>query len=185
MKSDQNWVAGLTGGQLQTFRDLYDLFSDKVYNTALSYTQNTVDAEEVTQEVFIRIFQKASQFKGDSTLSTWIYRISVNTSLNFLRKKRRFLFFKTGEAEIDQPDFQHPGVLLENKEEATYLFKTIATLPESQKTAFILSYIEHLPRQEVADIMDLSLKAVESLLQRGKNNLRKKLEKFYPDRRKE
>ncbi|MBT8229190.1 MAG: RNA polymerase sigma factor, partial [Bacteroidia bacterium] len=64
------------------------------------------------------------------------------------------------------------------------LFQAIGTLLESQKTAFILSFVEELPRQEVADIMETSLKAVESLLQRAKKNLRVKLEKDYPNRRK-
>ena len=75
-------------------------------------------------------------------------------------------------------------MLLENKENAKALFQVIDTLPDQQKTAFILSYMEDLPRKEVAAIMDTSLKSVESLLQRAKNNLRKKLKKLYPNRRK-
>lgn len=78
-------------------------------------------------------------------------------------------------------DFQHPGVLLENKEKAQYLFSVIETLAEAQKTAFILSFVEGLPRQEVADIMETSLKSVESLLQRAKANLKKKLIEIYPE----
>jgi RNA polymerase sigma-70 factor (ECF subfamily) len=81
-------------------------------------------------------------------------------------------------------EFEHPGVLLENKENAASLYKAMECLPNSQKTAFILSYIEELPRQEVADIMETSLKAVESLLQRAKSNMRSELEKSYPNRRK-
>ena len=84
---------------------------------------------------------------------------------------------------IEKHDFEHPGVLLENKENAKALFKVIDTLPETQKTAFILSYIEDMPRQEVADVMETSLKAVESLLQRAKGNLKKKIENMYPHRR--
>lgn len=75
----------------------------------------------------------------------------------------------------------HPGVLLENKEKSKYLFKAIDSLDEKQRTAFILSYIESLPRQEVADIMDTTLKSVESLLQRAKANLRKKIAAIYPE----
>ena len=78
-------------------------------------------------------------------------------------------------------DFKHPGILLENQEKASYLFAAINELAETQKTAFILTYIEGLPQQEVASIMDNSVKSVESLLQRAKTNLKKKLISMYPE----
>lgn len=174
----------MANGDRKAFQQLYELFSEKVYNTALSYAQNELDAEEITQDVFTSVFRNAAKFKGDAAVSTWIYRITVNTCLNHIKRKKRFSFLKFGESESERPDFEHPGVLLENKENAKSLFKAIDTLPESQKTAFILSFVEELPRQEVAEIMEISLKAVESLLQRGKKNLRDKLEKLYPHRRK-
>jgi len=166
------------------FRDLYDIYSEKVYNTALSYTQNEPDADEITQDVFVSIFKNAHKFRGNSTVNTWIYRITVNTALNFLQRKKRRSFLRFTEIEVSPPDFEHPGVLLENKETSKALFKAIYSLPDRQKTAFILSFVEELPRKEVAEIMELSLKAVESLLQRAKQNLSKKLEKQYPHRRK-
>ena len=83
----------------------------------------------------------------------------------------------------DQPVFDHPGIKLEQKENARYLFEAIETLPDTQKTAFILAHIEELPQKDIADIMNMSVKAVESLLQRAKVNLRKKLADVY-DRRK-
>ena len=94
-----------------------------------------------------------------------------------MKKNNRFSFFKLGQPEKSIPDFEHPGILLEKKEDAKLLFLEIKTLPVSQQTAFILSLIEGLPRQEVADIMETTLKAVESLLQRAKKNLRTKLRK--------
>jgi len=177
-------IESLSKGDMKAFKELYELFSSKVYNTAISYVKNEQDAEEITQDVFTNVFRSAVKFKGDSAVSTWIYRITVNTSLNYIKKKKRFSIFNFGIGKMDQPDFEHPGVILENKENAKVLFSVIDTLPENQKTAFILSFVEGLPRQEVADIMEMSLKAVESLLQRGKKNLRLKLEKIYPHRRK-
>ncbi len=171
-------------GDDKAFKKLYDTFSVKVYNTAISYTQNALDAEEITQDVFTKIYRSAGTFKGDSAVSTWIYRITVNTSLTFIKRKKRFVFFQLSKTKSKTSDFYHPGVLLEKKEEAKMLFKVIDTLSDNQKTAFILSFVEGLPRQEVADIMGLSLKAVESLLMRAKRNLRQKLEKMYPNRKK-
>lgn len=177
-------IEAVANGDRRAFKQLYELFSDKVFNTALSYAQNKQDAEEITQDVFSSIFRNAGKFKGDAAVSTWIYRITVNTSLNHVKRKNRFSFLRFGEHKTDNPDFEHPGVLLEKKENAEVLFKLIDTLPESQKVAIILSFVEELPRQEVADIMEISLKAVESLLQRAKGSLRKKLENPYPDQRK-
>ncbi|RMG86073.1 MAG: RNA polymerase sigma factor [Bacteroidetes bacterium] len=183
MTDPNDLIQSIARGNQDAFRQLYDLLGDKVYNTALSYVQNAEDAEEITQDVFIKIHQNAGNFKGESAVSTWVYRITVNTALNVVKRKKRWRILPFGTEANDQPDFEHPGVLLEKKEHAKYLFKAIDRLPESQKTAFILSYVEGLPRQEVADIMEVSLKAVESLLQRGKKNLRDHLEKMYPHRR--
>jgi RNA polymerase sigma factor (sigma-70 family) len=173
----------ISRGDKIAFKELYALFSNKVYATALHYLQNMPDAEEVTQDVFLSIFNNAHTFKGNSSVSTWIYRISVNASLNFLksRKRRTLLFFDDYKKEM--PDFNHPGIIEENKENAKLMYKAIDTLPDAQKTAFILGFIEEKPRQEIADIMEISLKAVESLLQRAKANLKIKLESLNPNRR--
>ncbi len=155
-----------------------------VYNTALSYIQDTALAEEITQDVFMKIYQNAHRFEGKSSLKTWMYRITINSALNQIKKQKRHSFVQLNQDSKEKPDFEHPGVLLENKENARLLFKHIESLAHQQKTAFILSYLEELPRKEVAEIMETSLKAVESLLQRAKQQLRKKLESRFPNRRK-
>ncbi len=143
--------------------------------------------------MFVEIHRSASKFEGKSSESTWIYQITISKCLDFIRykkRKKRFAIIQrlfnpdSDEPAMELPDFNHPGVQAEKKENARILFKCIQLLPDTQKTAFILSYVEELPRQEVADIMKVSLKSVESLLQRAKASLRRQLEEFYPDRRK-
>lgn len=184
LRPDVEIIQSIANGDRDAFRRFYKMFAAKVYNTALSFTKNEQEAEEVTQDVFTKVFQNAHKFKGDSSPGTWVYRIAVNTSLNLIKKKKRFTFLSLSKSQMELPEFDHPGIILEQKENARQLFKVIDTLPDKQKTAFILSFVEELPRQEVADIMQLSLKAVESLLQRAKKNLRKELGKIYPNRRK-
>lgn len=184
LRSENDIIRAISDGNEQAFAKLYELYSDKVYNTALSYSKNKEDAEEITQDVFVSIYRNATSFEGKSSLNTWIYRIVVNTSLNYLKKKNRFVILKNTFLKSEKIDFEHPGVLLENKEDAAALYQVMDGLPNNQKTAFILSFIEELPRQEVANIMDTSLKAVESLLQRAKKNMRSRLGKKYPHRRK-
>ena len=116
-----------------------------------------------------------------------IYRITVTRSLDHLRKQKRQkrwgivkrIFGAEEEQKIKTHTFEHPGILLENKEKAVLLFKAIASLPEKQKTAFTLYNIEGLNYKEIAEIMDLSLSAVESLIHRAKQGLKKDLAKYY------
>jgi RNA polymerase sigma factor (sigma-70 family) len=165
----------------KAFHELYLLYKNKVYNTALSYLQSVEEAEEITQDVFLTIFQKAITYKGHAKVSTWIYRIAVNKALNQIDKRNRRPKATNEVQDFHRVDFNHPGVLLENKEKTQYLFSIIDTLKDTQKTAFILSYVEGLPQQEVAYIMETSLKSIESLLQRAKANLKKKLISIYPE----
>ena len=167
-----------------TFENLYNLYSKIVYNVALQYVQNIEDAEEITQDVFIIIHDKLSGFQQNSSLKTWIYRISVNKSLDFIKAKKtqkRFAFFTSlftdegEEVKTLNHHFNHPGIELEQKEALENIFKHINTLPENQKTVLILHKIENISIKEVAEIMELTYKAVESLLQRAKVNLTKKL----------
>lgn len=167
------------------FQEIYTEHKDLVYNLALQYSQNKEDAEEIMQDVFVAIHEKRSSFKQQANLSTWIYRIAINKSLDFLkakkRKKRSFFFaairLDDEEKHMDLPDFDHPGILLEQKEELSRIFLAINQLPERQKTAIILLKIEQKTQDETAEIMELSTKAVEGLYHRAKQKLAKILDK--------
>lgn len=170
---------------------LYQNYSVLVYNVALHYVQNVEDAEEITQDVFIKVHQSLEGFNQKSSHKTWIYRITINQSLDFIKKKnsqkRFFVFGNRSQNEyeyLNASTFEHPGIDLEKKEEAQVLFETINTLPENQKTAFILSKIDGLSNPEVAEIMNLSISAIESLVFRAKNNLKEKLAAKFSEYRK-
>ncbi|MEJ7610288.1 MAG: RNA polymerase sigma factor [Ferruginibacter sp.] len=156
-----------------------------VYNTALGIVQNAEDAEDVTQEVFIKVYEKLKDFRHEADLSTWIYRITVTTALDLeqqkSRQKRGGLLkrvFGMSEAE-DTPQFDHPGVLLDKKEDAAVLFRAIRKLPTSQRVAFLLHKTEGLSNSEVAAVLEISLQAAESLQARARENLRKQLAEYY------
>jgi RNA polymerase sigma-70 factor (ECF subfamily) len=180
-------IQQLRAGDEQAFKSLVVNYQDLVYNTALGVVQNSEDAEDVAQEVFIQVYRSIDQFKGDARLSTWIYRITTTKALDHIRsrkRKKRFAFitslFGPNDELVHEPvDFQHPGVALDRKEQAALLFKMIEQLPDNQKVAFTLHKTEELSYQEIADVMQLSVSAVESLLFRARQNLRKLLEKYY------
>jgi RNA polymerase sigma-70 factor (ECF subfamily) len=178
-------IQGLRTGDETAFKFLVDTYKDRVYNTAIGIVQNAEDAEDVTQEVFIQVYRSIHHFKGESKLSTWLYRIATTRALDLLRSrksKKRFgfmqrLFGEANEPLHEIPDFNHPGVTLDRKENAAKLFKAISQLPENQKTAFTLHKLEDLSYQEISEVMHTSVPAVESLMHRAKQNLRKILEK--------
>lgn len=180
-------IQQLREGDELAFKSLVATYQDMVFNTALGIVQNAEDAEDVAQEVFIQVFRSIDQFKGDARLSTWIYRITTTKALDHIRsrrRKKRFAFitslFSANDELVHEPiDFQHPGVALDRKEQAALLFRMIEQLPENQKVAFTLHKTEGLSYQEIADVMELSVSAVESLLFRARQNLRKLLEKHF------
>lgn len=176
---------------LNDFKGIYDQYVALVYTVALHYLQNTQDAEEITQDVFVQVHQSLHKFRNDAALKTWIYRITINKSLDFIKyKKSRKRFFVFGhkadaEAELHKiAHFEHPGILMENKENAEQLFAVINQLPENQKTAFLLSKLEGLSNPEIAAIMEVSVSSVESLVFRAKTSLREKLAAKFETHRK-
>jgi RNA polymerase sigma factor (sigma-70 family) len=184
---ESDLVARLKQGDESAFRIIVETRKDLVYNTVLGLLQNTGDAEDITQEVFIKVYESVHQFKGESAFSTWLYRIAVTKSLELIRnrkRKKRFafisgLFGDDNEPRHDPADFVHPGVQLDNRERAAILFKAIAKLPDNQRITFTLHKVEGVPYQEISEVMKITVSAVESLIHRAKANLRKELEDFY------
>jgi RNA polymerase sigma-70 factor (ECF subfamily) len=178
---EQTLVEKLKQKEAWAFKELVDAYQNMVYNTCLAIVKNENDAEDLSQDVFVQVYQSISYFKGDSKLSTWIYRIATTKSLDHERKKKRkkrfglvrSIFGADSEYVVEPPDFHHPGVALDNKEAASMLFGAIDKLPENQRLAFILNKVEGLSYQEVSEVMETSVSSVESLLHRAKNNLKR------------
>lgn len=184
MVSEEQLVTQLQQGDQTAFKAVVDNYQNMVYNTCFSIVKNAEDAEDLAQEVFVQVYQSIGSFKRESKLSTWIYRIATTKSLDHERKKKRkkrFGFVKSilgddNQVEVNPPDFHHPGVVMDRKENAAILFRAMDKLPENQKIAFILNKVEGLSYQEVSEVMQTSVSSIESLLHRAKNNLRKILE---------
>ncbi len=187
--NDQVLITRLKKGERTAFKELVESLQDQVFNTAIGFVHNERDAEDVAQEVFIEVYNSINDFHEDSALATWVYRITINKSLNLLRykkRKKRSWFFQAlfnAEEEVDQVQndhtFYHPGVDLENKERSSVLFKAIENLPESQKVAFTLNKVEGLKYEEIAAIMERSTSSVQGLIHRAKEQLKKELYEAY------
>lgn len=187
MINETELIEQLKRGDDTAFRTIVEQWQDMVYNTILGIVQNETEAEDLAQDVFIKVFEKIGTFKGDSKFSTWLYRIATTTALDHLRSRKRkkrsgFLQSLTGsggEEKEQIPDFHHPGVSLDNKERAAVLFKAIDELPDHQKVAYTLHKLEGLSYRDVSEVLNTSVSAVESLMSRANQNLRKQLEEYY------
>lgn len=187
--SEKDFIEALKKGKRFAYETLIDRFQEVVFYQCLSFVPNKEDAEDISQEVFVEIFNSITRFKEESKLTTWIYRITTNKCLEFIRKKntkKRFAFFQTimgNEMPTDKTsyftEFDHPGIALENKERSETLFKAIHNLPEMQRVVFTLHKIDGLSYKEVGEITHKSVSSVESLMFRAKKNLQKSLENFY------
>lgn len=170
------------------FNDLVAEHQDMVVNTCYRFVFNREDAEDLAQEVFIEVYRSLDKFREESKLSTWIYRIAVSKSLDHLRRlkrKKRFSSLKRiigvddPADSLPAPDHDNPADVLDSKERYTVLQNALDALPDNQKTAFLLSKHDGYTNQEIAEILQTTIPAVESLIHRAKKNLHSRLERHY------
>lgn len=180
-------VLKLKSGDETAFRHLVETLSKEIYNLCLGLVPVAEEAEDLTQEVFIEVYDKIHSFKEASHIKTWIYRIAINKCYDYLKwknRKKRFSRFQTlytpdGEPIDIKDNYNHPGVTLENEEISKHLFAALAELPENQNTAFVLYEMQGLTYSQISETMKLSASAVESLLYRARAALRNKLQHIY------
>ena len=189
MLNDPSFIQLLKQGNGNAFTQLVEAYQHMVFNTVLSIVQQYEEAEDVSQEVFVQVYQSIKDFRGDAKLSTWMYRIAVTKALDWERKKKskkrvnvlkNLIGIGTKEEEA-VTDFHHPGIELSNKENAAVLFKALQQLPENQRLAFVLIKSEGLSYAEVSDILKTSVKSIEGLMHRAKENLRNSLQNYYSE----
>ena len=182
-------IKGIQMADRQAFRTLVESYQKMVVNTCLGIVHNKSDAEDLAQEVFLEVFRNANQFRGDARLSTWLYRIAVNRSLNFMRTNQRKRFWQSIEEtfsggrnhsrEISENRSDQPDNEIKDQQRRDMLHKAIDNLPERQRIAFTLNKYEDLSYVQVAEIMQLSVASVESLIHRAKKNLQDQLYECY------
>ncbi|SHK01537.1 RNA polymerase, sigma subunit, ECF family [Tangfeifania diversioriginum] len=186
--SEAEIIKKLQEGDENAFRQLVEKYQQLVVNTCFGLVHNTEDAEDIAQDVFIEVFRSVHKFRADSKISTWLYRIAVNRSLNFIRDNKRRKWFRSVD-ETSAPDSKDaykisgetdsPDTDLENSQRTELLHAAIDSLPKNQRVAFTLNKYEDLSYKEISEVMQVSLSSVESLIHRAKKNLQKKLYTCY------
>ena len=182
--AEADLVTQLQAGSEAAFRTLVERYQDRIYRTVLALLRSPEEAEDVAQEVFVEVHQTISRFRGDAALSTWLYRLATSRALKNRQKaraKKRFAYFTSllgfDNAVLHEvPDHAHPLALLEGQQQLRLLLDHVARLPDQQQVAFTLRHEQELSYEEIAAVLNVTVPAVESLLFRARQTLRKHLQ---------
>ena len=185
--ANEDLMCRVTTGDKRAFEVLIHRHQRPVLNFICRFMGNRTDAEDLTQEVFLRVWKAAGTYKPDAKFTTWLYRIATNLCINKQRAIRIRMLFARSQSQEQRQDskdsfitgesaeFLTPEDRLIDSEKSVQLLNALNELPTSQRIAILLKIYDGLSYHEIAQIMERSVSAVDSLLIRGKKNLRKKL----------
>ena len=188
--ADQQLVKRLKDGDSSAMPELHANYGGRVFQLAFRYMKNREDAEEVTQDVLLRVFQKIDAFRGDAVLSSWIYRITFNTAMSRLRSLK---FRRPAEVSQDPPEWgdgdsggardvadwsDRADDQLLRSEMRTRLVSALSQLPEIYRVAVLLRDIQGLSTEEASAAMGVKTQTLKSRLHRGRLMLRGQLGEF-------
>ena len=173
----------------EAIRELFVRHHTRVYSICVRLLENNEEAEDITQDVFVKAYKALDSFRGEADPGTGLYRIAVNLSLNRQRRLKRLRWFSldglmersAGPEWIDKAEL--PGAAVEQTQLEQIVQGAINQLPERQRIALVLSRYEGLSYREIAETMSSSVPSVESLLHRAKQNLSRKLRPYLDDLR--
>lgn len=162
-QDDNDLIARFRRGDEAAFNQLVLRYQESVYQTARRLLGSHVEAQDVSQEVFIRAYTGLDQFRGEASFSTWIYRITVNLGLNALRHRKLRQFFSLSNPGLTIANKSPtPDQKMEQEEMITTLENAIERLPAKQKIVFTLRYFQKLPHAEIAEILNRDVGTIKA-----------------------
>jgi RNA polymerase sigma-70 factor (ECF subfamily) len=164
-------IAACQRGEREAFRELFELYQHRVYSVALHYSGEPGAARDITQQVFLKLFTRIGQFRGQSEFTTWLYRLVANTCLDEHRRERRFVpFDETGEGQI-----KRTAESLEDHYSRLELSAALRELKPHLRLALLLKYVEGMSYEEIARALDCRPGTIASRLNRGHKALASRL----------
>lgn len=166
----------IANGNHKVFEEFFDQYKLKVTNLCYGMLHNRDEAEDLVQEIFLEIYSSSGKFRGNSKLSTWLYRIAVNKTINHIRKNKiKNLFINIEDKTNLFIEEERIDLTIEEREKVSELHKIIDKLPSKQKIALTLFIYDELPQKEIAEIMGCSVNSVEVLVFRAKQSIKKSI----------
>ncbi|MCI1693887.1 RNA polymerase sigma factor [Aneurinibacillus aneurinilyticus] len=169
MEEEREWVARVLHGDKEAYAHLVNKYKNKVYALLLGMGVAPQDAQDITQESFIKAYRHLATYNQDKKFSSWLYKIAANSCLDAWRKQRREILDEREEEYIETASPEHAYL---HKEQAQELRKHIDHLPEKYRLVLVLRYIDDLSYKEIAEVLDLPLPTVQTHLHRAKKKLR-------------
>jgi RNA polymerase sigma factor (sigma-70 family) len=157
-RSDEELLRQYQAGRESAFNELVLRYQEKIYWVARRFSNSHDNADDITQEVFCKMYESLKNFRGDSSLYTWLYRITVNVSLNFLRRQKVRDFLRIDEMfDVEAPEGESPHLMVEKNEQQSLIEEAVATLPKKQKAVFLMRYYDEMPYEDIAKILKTSV----------------------------
>lgn len=181
---DEELVKKVKNGDIDAFEQIIALYESKVFSLIYHMIKNENEIEDLAQEVFIRVYTNIKKFNGNSSLYTWIYKITTNLCIDYIKRKKEVIYLdeklklEDNEVEMQIPsDEKRQDELYEDKELKEKLEKCIDKLPEKQKAIIILRDIKGFSYEEIAYITGIKLGTVKSQINRARQKLKNMLER--------
>lgn len=188
MISDESLALKSLGGDISAFEELVNRYKKPVFSIIYRMIGQYQEAEDITQDVFINVYQKLYQFDSNKKFAPWIYRIATNASISVLRKKKKIVTIDFDEAYGKAYEGYYtahtgdPQLAFEREELKRFIFEAINELPESYRAVLILRYQMDLNNQEIAEVLGVSKENIEVKVHRARKALRKIVEKSWNER---
>jgi RNA polymerase sigma-70 factor (ECF subfamily) len=177
-------IEGMARGDQRAFHELVERFKKKVYYLALDMAGNPVDAEDISQEVFLKVYRSFSTFRKGAKLSSWLYRITYNASIDHLRRKGaapeaiadELIESSLGsDAGLPRRGAADPGAALESSQLQDRIARALEKVSPQEKAVFLLRHYDDLMLKDIASCLGLSIGSVKSYLFRAVHKLQKEL----------
>jgi RNA polymerase sigma-70 factor (ECF subfamily) len=182
---DTGFMLAFKAGDENAFKILLDKFSSPILNFAYRFISNRNDAEDIAQEVFVKVYKSKDRYEPVSKFSSWLYAVAANTCLDYKKRKKKDILYHSMPVELHDDDNKQldiadtSGKSVESTVEQSRIDDTVKKalnlLAENQRLTLILKEYEDKSYEEIADILDISISSVESLIFRARQNLKKQL----------
>lgn len=183
MINEKELIRRAKNGEKSAFEEIIGLYEKKVFSTIYYMVKNEHEVEDIAQEVFVKIYKNLKNFKEESSLYTWIYRITINVCIDEIKKKKNVVYIdeklQTDEGEVEfqlEDESKGPDELAEDEELKRKLTECIRKLPVDQSTMIILRDIKGFTYMEIAEMTKTNLGTVKSKINRARASLKRILE---------
>ncbi len=172
-EEDKKIVEEVLKGKVNAFGTLVDRYQQSIYRMTLRMIGDSEEAQELTQNVFVKVYSKLDSFDPKYKFFSWLYRIALNESLNYVKSRKKLTDFDENSFE----DHETPEEIYQDKEKKRILHRSLLELSEKYRIVIVMKYYDNMSYEEISEVTGLSVKKVRSRLFTARKNLKELIEK--------